>query len=309
MTKAALKKTFYSNGKLLLIGEYTVIDGSEALAVPTVYGQHLEIESYDPEILKWESYDADAKQWYKASLSYQTIHDNRRTGHSVTDTLIDILHHAHKANPSILSAGSGYKAVNKLTFSRNWGLGSSSTLINNIAQWFEIDAYELLAKSFGGSGYDIACAQYDTPVIYQIKEGKPFVTPINFNPAFLDKLYFVYLNKKQNTRSSVATYRENAKDTKELNKKVNVIIDTAASTEDFGLFCRLLDEHSALMSAPLQMPTIKESLFPDFNGTLKSLGAWGGDFILAAANENPEDYFRLKGFETIIPYKEMILGS
>ncbi|MHA3789766.1 GYDIA family GHMP kinase [Flavobacterium hauense] len=304
-----MKKIFYSNGKLLLIGEYTVIDGSEAFAVPTVHGQHLEIESYDPHILKWESYDADAKQWYKATLSYQTIHDNRRTGHSVTDTLIYILHQAHKANPSILSAGSGYKAVNKLTFSRNWGLGSSSTLINNIAQWFEIDAYELLAKSFGGSGYDIACAQYDTPVIYQIKEGKPLVTPINFNPAFLDKLYFVYLNKKQNTRSSVATYRENTKDTKTLNEKVNAIIDTATTTEDFGLFCSLLDEHSALMSAPLQMPTIKENLFPDFNGTLKSLGAWGGDFILAAANENPEDYFKLKGFETIIPYKEMILGS
>ena len=309
MTQAELKKTFYSNGKLLLIGEYTVIDGSDALAVPTVYGQYLEIESYDPDILKWESYDADGKQWYKASISYQTIYENRRTGHSVTDTLIDILYHAHKLNPDILTAGSGYKAVNKLTFSRNWGLGSSSTLVNNIAQWFRIDAYELLAKSFGGSGYDIACAQHKTPIIYQIKEGKPEVMPIDFNPLFLDKLYFVYLNQKQNTRSSVAAYRENTKDIKALNNKVNNIIESAVATNNFETFCNLLDEHSALMSTPLQMKTIKESLFPDFNGSIKSLGAWGGDFVLAAANENPRDYFRSKGFETIIPYRDMILKN
>lgn len=303
-----MKKTFYSNGKLFLIGEYTVIDGSEAFAVPTVYGQYLEIESYDPDILKWESYDVNGKQWFKASLSYQTIHENRRTGHSVTDTLIDILHHSHKANPSILTEGSGYKASNKLTFSREWGLGSSSTLINNIAQWFKIDAHELLAKSFGGSGYDIACAQHDTPIIYQIKEGKPQVTPVDFNPDFLDKLYFVYLNKKQNTRSSVATYRENTKDITALNNKVNNIIEAAATTNDFDTFCNLLEEHSALLSEPLQMPTVKESIFPDFNGTVKSLGAWGGDFVLAAANENPEDYFRTKGFDTVIKYRDMIIA-
>lgn len=307
MTQTALKKTFYSNGKLLLIGEYTVIDGSEAFALPTVYGQYLEIENYDSNILKWESYDADGKQWYKASLSYQTIYENRKTGHSVTDTLVDILHQAHKANPSVLSTGTGYRAANKLTFSRNWGLGSSSTLINNIAQWFGIDAYELLAKSFGGSGYDIACAQHNTPIIYQITEGTPKVQSVNFSPSFLDKLYFVYLNKKQNTRSSVATYRENTKDIQVLNEKVNSIINTAATTESFEIFCTLLDEHSTLMSEPLQMETIKESLFPDFHGTIKSLGAWGGDFILAAANENPENYFKSKGFETIIPYRDMIL--
>lgn len=309
MTQTALKKTFYSNGKLLLIGEYTVIDSSQAFALPTVYGQYLEIENYDSNILKWESYDVDGKQWYKASLSYQTIQENRKTGHSVTDTLIEILHYAHKSNPSVLSSGTGYKAINKLTFSRNWGLGSSSTLINNIAQWFGIDAYELLAKSFGGSGYDIACAQHNTPIIYKITEGLPKVHPVNFNPPFLDKLYFVYLNKKQNTRSSVATYRENTKDIQALNEKVNSIINAATATESFEVFCNLLDEHSTLMSGPLHMDTVKESLFPDFNGTVKSLGAWGGDFVLAAANENPESYFKSKGFETVIPYKDMILQS
>ena len=55
------------------------------------------------------------------------------------------------------------------------------------------------------------------------------------------------------------------------------------------------------------MKTVKEALFPDFKGILKGLGAWGGDFILAISKENPKDYFASKGYETIIPYSEMIL--
>jgi hypothetical protein len=52
-------------------------------------------------------------------------------------------------------------------------LGTSSTLINNIAQWFGIDAYELLWKSFGGSGYDIASAQHNKPIVYQLQRANP----------------------------------------------------------------------------------------------------------------------------------------
>ena len=48
-------------------------------------------------------------------------------------------------------------------------------------------------------------------------------------------------------------------------------------------------------------------LFPDFDGVIKSLGAWGGDFVMVISNENPTDYFMEKGYETVIPYEEMIL--
>jgi hypothetical protein len=48
-------------------------------------------------------------------------------------------------------------------------------------------------------------------------------------------------------------------------------------------------------------------LFSDFDGAVKSLGAWGGDFVLAISNEDPTTYFKSKGYETIIAYKDMIL--
>ena len=41
---------------------------------------------------------------------------------------------------------------------------------------------------------------------------------------------------------------------------------------------------------------------------LKSLGAWGGDFILAASETDPTPYFKSKGFDTVIPYDDMILS-
>ena len=34
-------QTFYSNGKLLITGEYVVLDGAKALALPTKFGQSL----------------------------------------------------------------------------------------------------------------------------------------------------------------------------------------------------------------------------------------------------------------------------
>lgn len=302
-----MKQTFYSNGKLLLIGEYTVLDGSDAFALPTTYGQYLDVESSKGDTISWNSYDIDGSLWFSADIPFQNIKGNIRVGDTISDTLVDILHAAHNLNADFVESSEGFSVATRLTFSRHWGLGSSSTLVNNIAQWFGIDAFELLAKSFGGSGYDIACAQHNSPIIYSIVDGKPKVREIYFNPAFTDKLYFVYLNKKQNTKSAVLDYRKKADGLPELVQQVNDIITKAQAVADFEKFCALLDRHTALMSKILQLPAIKEQLFPDFEGTLKSLGAWGGDFILAASETDPTAYFCEKGYDTIIPYSQMIL--
>ena len=43
------------------------------------------------------------------------------------------------------------------------------------------------------------------------------------------------------------------------------------------------------------------------SGTIKSLGAWGGDFVLATGDEEAQKYFKRKGYKTIIPFQDMIL--
>jgi hypothetical protein len=53
------------------------------------------------------------------------------------------LHEAYKLNPDFITNSNGYIITTELGF-LSWGLGTSSTLINNIAQWLQIDAFTLL---------------------------------------------------------------------------------------------------------------------------------------------------------------------
>ena len=47
---------FYSNGKLLLSGEYLILDGATGLALPTKTGQEMLVSTFNSEgILFWES--------------------------------------------------------------------------------------------------------------------------------------------------------------------------------------------------------------------------------------------------------------
>ena len=304
-----MKKTFYSNGKLLITGEYLVLDGAKGFALPTKFGQNLIVEEGSNQQIEWKSYDSDGSIWFEDTILFSDILKPANTEvESVKSTLITILKEAFLLNPDFLSNSEGYKITTELTFPKNWGLGTSSTLINNIAQWLQIDAFVLLKNSFGGSGYDIACAQNDTPILYHLEKGNPIVQKVAFSPEFTSNIYFVYLNKKQSSKTAIAAYKKNNK-----NNLHQVIISNNQTTIEvleantIQSFAEALEKHELDMSAILETPTIKDALFPDFKGSIKSLGAWGGDFVLAIASENPTEYFRSKGYKTIIPYAEMIL--
>ncbi len=305
-----MKKEFYSNGKLLLTGEYLVLDGAKGFALPTKFGQNLIVENGGNQEITWKSYDFDGNLWFEDCISFEEISIKKLTEKtaSVRDTLLAILREAYILNPDYIINSEGYCVTTTLTFPRNWGLGTSSTLINNIAQWIKIDAYVLLNNSFGGSGYDIACAQNNFPVLYHLENGKPIVEKVTFDPQFAKNLFFVYLDKKQNSKSAIASYYKNVK--RDLAKIISENDDITAevlNAKNHLEFALALQKHEDKMSTVLERKTIKESLFPDFNGSIKSLGAWGGDFVLAVSEENPTSYFERKGYKNIVSYKEMIL--
>jgi mevalonate kinase len=303
-----MEKTFYSNGKLLITGEYLVLDGAKSLALPTKYGQYLTVSSGKNQEIHWTSFDKDKSIWFQESISFsEIIHFAKTEITSVKDTLVGILHEAYLLNPNFLNSSEGFSVTTQLSFPKFWGLGTSSTLINNIAQWIEINAFMLLKNSFGGSGYDIACAQNDSPIFYQIIDRKADVETVNFNPVFSDNLYFVYLNQKQNSKSAIASYYKKQNNLSAVLPEINKITVEITETITLEKFQELLQKHESIMSEVLEIPTVKEALFTDFKGTIKSLGAWGGDFVLVVSNENPTAYFKAKGFETIISYSDMIL--
>jgi mevalonate kinase len=304
-----LKKTFYSNGKLLITGEYVVLDGAQAFALPTKYGQNLIIEDADNDTIQWTSYDSDKSIWFEDHISFDSILRKERYDDvkSIKNTLIEILHEAYLMNSDFISTSKGYKITTELTFPKLWGLGTSSTLINNIAQWLQIDAFELLKRSFGGSGYDIACAQNNSGILYQIVNEKPVVEMVNFNPNFTDKIFFVYLNKKQNSKNAIASYYSNQVDIRKTIPVINEITRTVVGAVEPKTFALALAQHEIELSNILELATVKEVLFHDFDGVVKSLGAWGGDFVLSISKEDPTEYFKEKGFDIVIPYDEMIL--
>lgn len=307
--------SIYSNGKLLITGEYLVIDGAKALALPTIFGQGLEINTLKEPVLIWESYLKDGSKWLQVEFDLPTLKINNATFDSnkeggdniLAENLLDILLEAKNLNPSFLSKKQGLLVTSTLTFPRNWGLGSSSTLINNIAHLAGVDAFKLLAKTFGGSGYDIACAQNNQAIIYSLKDHIPWVDKVPFDPTFKDQLYFVHLNKKQNSREGIKQYQNNKKDVDTFVKQISDLTNEIITCKSLVCFEKIIIEHEQIISGIIKQKPVQEEFFSDYFGQTKSLGAWGGDFILATGNEDTPLYFEKKGYTTVISYEEMIL--
>jgi len=301
-------QTFYSNGKLLITGEYVVLDGALSLALPTKFGQSLIIESINDQKLVWKSFDEKEEIWFEDTFSINEIASGfSNPCNDLSNRIIQIFNAAKTLNPDFLNTKNGYKVSTHLTFPRNWGLGTSSTLINNIAKWADVNAYELLEKTFGGSGYDIACAQNNHPITYQLKQRFPQVNKVNFNPTFKNQLFFVYLNKKQNSRDGIASYKLNKGNINFAFSEINDITNKIIEASTLSNFESLITRHETIISKIIKIKPIKDLLFNDFKGSIKSLGAWGGDFILVTSEENPSAYFKNKGYNTIIPYLDMVL--
>ena len=292
--------SFHSNGKLLITGEYAVLDGALAFALPTQKGQTLKVIEGANEN-RWQAFDANGDLWFdSATLTTET-------DQQIAQTLQKILTTATHLNPNFKDKWLHSQVQTHLEFPRLWGLGTSSTLINNIAQWAAVNPYELLFKSFGGSGYDIACAKSNTPLLYKLKGGKPHSYPLRFLFPHTHQIYFVYLNQKQNSKDGIARYRSVTKSKRKLAESITRLTEQFVLAHTVTDVCQILNEHEALISNYLSMPTVKERLFPDFNGTVKSLGAWGGDFVLAISEtEDTPAYFASKGFDTCVPYNEMV---
>ena len=210
-------------------------------------------------------------------------------------------------NPEFLKSEHGFQVKTNLTFPRDWGLGTSSTLINNIAKWAKVDAFQLLWNSFSGSGYDIANAQYNSPILYEVKNQKPVIQKVDFIPSFSDQLFFVHLNKKQDSKDGIARFKEKREKTNNEIQLVSEISRQLIKQQKLSEFEKLIHEHEKIISSIIELPTVKESIFPDYFGTLKSLGAWGGDFILATGNKDTPQYFKTKGYTTILRYSDMVL--
>ncbi|MEY4926861.1 MAG: hypothetical protein RI894_1297 [Bacteroidota bacterium] len=321
------------NGKLLLTAEYVVLDGAEAIALPTTkFGQYLQVRTEHTLCkgqLKWNSLDADRNSWFAAKFDSSTdfeILDYSTNSMEIAATLRKLLQTARQLNPSFLQDTKiGVSAQTQIDYPRLWGLGSSSTLVAAVASWANIDGFELNRRVFSGSGYDIACAENNQPFLFvlqnKIAATKPTALPIilptispNILPNFAltNLIYFIYLDKKQNSREGIAHYKQLSEDKRatlvpqisKISRKISANSPRITYTE----FNDLLDEHEEILAKALKLDKVKNTHFADYWGTVKSLGAWGGDFVLATSHRSKEEtfaYFFQKGFKTVLTWHEM----
>ena len=295
----------YSSGKVLLTGEYVILNGALSLASPTKFGQHLKFEENQSNLINWKSINYDGNIWFECSIKNENLELKSTSSKKISNTLIKIINHIRDYNPSFLKEN-GSDILTNLTFDKNWGLGSSSTLISNLAKLSGVDPYILNNKIFSGSGYDIACADSISPIVYQLNKDQKTIDEVSFKPSFYEKIYFIYLNNKQSSISEIENYNKNrASDS--IIKEISNITSTILQCNSIEEFNKLIASHELIISNLISKSTVKETLFKDFNGSIKSLGAWGGDMIMATSYDDPNKYFREKGYSTILKFDELLV--
>lgn len=285
------------------------MDGAKALGLPTKQGQHLVVKRTTSSDLIWESLDINGKPWFESTISLFDFSPVTTTDENISAYLQKLLKNAVRLNSEFLSQWNGFKIETRLEFPINWGLGSSSTLIYLVAEWAEVNPLMLYFKTEDGSGYDVACAFADGPVEYINTPDEVSYTEVDFKPSFHKDLYFVYLGKKQNSLAGIREYLKAVKNKASMVKSITRITEDIRGVSNLSGFEILLESHEEIIASHTGFKRVKQTTFSDYWGTVKSLGAWGGDFVLATSTKGPDDtkaYFESKGCDTVIPYKEMV---
>lgn len=302
---------YFGHGKLLLTGEYFVLDGALALALPTKVGQSLSVK-YSPSFsptLSWKSFDVHGNCWFDSKFEFWHFKCLDENPSEEALFLQKILQQVRKQNSHFLRDDVDVKVETRLGFPLDWGLGSSSSLIYNIAQWAYVSPFELLFKTHGGSGYDIACAQSDGPIAYKKVSSGPNWSPIYFYPSFKDNLYFIYLGNKKNSRDAVKDYSKKRPFPQTLISKIAELTNDFINASTLKQFQTAIVSHEQLVAEALEMNSVKAEKFSDFPGAIKSLGAWGGDFVMAASDlaiDEVKTYFKTKGLNVVYRYDDLV---
>lgn len=297
------------NGKFLLTGEYLILKGALGLAIPLCLGQEIIVNedntSYS-NVLNWKSKELGST-YLDLKIQKSDLKVIHSTNSEIEINLEKILQQIRNQNPQFLNSELDTTIEVNADFNLQWGLGSSSTLLAGLADFAQVDEYILLENTFGGSGYDLACANSDLPIIYQLEKNQKVIREVKFNPTFSENIFFVYLGKKMNSRAGMSYFKEKAVYGLTEIQRISELTNLMIETQDYSIFEEIVLEHEEIMSQILQTPTVYAQQFFDYTlGVMKSMGAWGGDFILVTATDELEckKYFQSKGLDTVIPFKE-----
>jgi mevalonate kinase len=300
--------TYHANGKLLLTGEYLVLHGAKAIAVPLNVGQQMAV-SIDSERnnIRWQALYQN-QVWFSCELDPTDLSIFTTTDTEKSGTLVRILQAIKSLKPEFsLAPGTSFKTT--IEANPEWGLGSSSTLLSLLSQFADVDPFVLNEVVFQGSGFDIACATADGPILYVRNQ---LVEPINLDYPFASQLFLVYSGRKKKTAIEVRTFLKEKVISSQTVSEMSALTDEFAACRDQNEFNLLIRLHEELVSKSIGRIPVKSEFFGDFKGEVKSLGAWGGDFFLVSTNKltfsEVNRYFENKGLMTVFKWGDLLLN-
>ena len=296
-----------ANGKLLLTSEYFILDGATGWAMPTQFGQSMTASPTNSTPL-WQAFCHDKTPWLETNLDFS----NKEPFSKETELLFQILEYIKTENPETFHQKIKHHFQLMIDFDKSWGLGTSSTFLALIADFFEIDAYKLNQTFFKGSGYDIACAFASEALLYtnldlENRSIEPFPIAASIKPH----LYFIYTGQKQNSREAIQYYRKLPNKEKEIAiNDLNFITSELIRKQNYKDWIYFLKIHEDIVSKVLKLEKVGQNIAKELPFFSKSLGAWGGDFILCLADDEPQNIKNRivqSGFETYFDYEGLIL--
>lgn len=295
----------------MLSGEYFAIHGATVLALPTKLGQRMKMTELTGSEVLWSSFDYKGKKWFDAEIDLMAFDVNATSDESISKYLRKIFKACINNNSEFLSHWKKYKVENYLEFPLEWGLGSSSTLIYNMAGWADVNPYHLYFDIENGSGYDIACAGAEGPILYSFNDDSLSINDVDFMPGFAQQLYFLPLGKKVDSRVAVDKFKKKIPHKNQI-AKISDLSEKVIDIKSLSAFENWIVEHENLVAEYIQEERIKNSTFSDYWGQIKSLGAWNGDLVLVTTDKSKEEtqkYFSFKGYGNLIPFQELILQA
>lgn len=260
-------------------------------------------ESFDIEFLKRNSANAriseDSKQTANAENA-SISNDSKQTANAAeisytedspsTNSLTDsedshLLKVLALVDPTFWKPGKSYRFETRLEFHRNSGLGSSSTFIELLSRYFKLDPFQVQDKVFGGSGYDVAIAAVQKPLIFWRTENDIHFRQWSLNPELTKDWKVVFLGNKVNSRTSTSQVNDMLDDlAKDENYQMQIqkIIEIVRDAKELMAVETGIEMYQMFLSQLLGMvtPYTFFGVKPLPRGVCKWLGAWGGDMLL-----------------------------
>lgn len=269
----------------MLCGEYAVIIGVEALAVPVSVGQWMHVWEFDSpggeHRILWEAKDREGASWLNESfaLPLGDVGLEERDERKIIHQLLAM------APENTWKPGKSYRIETQLEFDRSSGLGSSSTMVSNFARFANLDAQAIQQQLFGGSGYDVAVAEVGKGLVFWKDGENNHWGPWTISPSLTHDWKVVFLGEKQNSRNSLSDVNARLQEIQNdefMLHQLQQVAGAVKMAQQVSMVEAGLEMWQALLSMGLglQTPYQHFGFQPVKGGLCKWLGAWGGDMLL-----------------------------